>query len=72
MVIDRNVDAELRQRDHHVGVEFGDRHRPQHQLAEMAVAGAQPQHMVDEIEIDLEGCAPPSGIGAVVSPRAVT
>ena len=53
----RTVDAELAQRHHHVGVEFRDRHRPQHELADMAVAGAQPQHVVDEIELDGESAA---------------
>ena len=57
IVVDCDVDAELSQRDHHVGIEFRDRHRPQHDLAEMAVARRDPQHMIDEIELDLEARA---------------
>ena len=38
----------------------------------MAVARAQPQHMVDEIELDGESRGPVAAIGGVPSPRAVT
>jgi hypothetical protein len=41
-----------------VGIKFRDRYRLEHELAGMTVIGAQPQHVVDEIEIDLELARP--------------
>ena len=55
LAVDRDRDAEAGQRVQHVAVEFRDRHRLEHDLAEVAVAGAHPQHVIDEVEIDLEG-----------------
>ena len=52
-------------------VEFVDAHRPQHHLPVMPVAGADPQHMVNKVEVDLER-RPLVWIGPVVSPRALT
>jgi hypothetical protein len=59
-LVDAHVDAKLAQRHHHIGVELRDRHRPQRELADMAVAHAKPQQMVDEIELDGE-IAPVAG-----------
>src|SRR5262245_62657615 len=56
---DGDIYAELAQRDHQVFVEFGDTHGPEHQLTEMSLACPHPQHVVDEIEIDLKAAAAP-------------
>jgi hypothetical protein len=55
--VDDDGDAELAQRDHHVVVELRHADRPQHHLAEFAVALADPQRVVEKIEIDLEAAA---------------
>jgi hypothetical protein len=56
-LVDAHLNTELAQGHHHIGVEFRDRHRPQHELADMAVAGAKPQHVVDKIELNGESAA---------------
>src|SRR5262249_27479721 len=40
-------------------VEFGHAHRLEYELTEMSLACSHPQHMVDEIEIDLKADASP-------------
>jgi hypothetical protein len=61
--------VELAQRDHQVFVEFGDTHGPEHQLTEMSLARPHPQHVVDEIEIDLKAAAAPRNWGRRQPPR---
>src|SRR5713226_2195461 len=70
-LVDSDVNAEVCKVSHDSGVEARYRLSGQCQLPPYAVAGGDPQDMIDEVEIDLEGPRP-IGIGEVVSPRAVT
>ena len=70
-LIDAHRDADSAERRHHLGIEFGDRHRPQHHLAELPVAVRT--HSTWSMKSKSSWNARPSnGIGEVVSPRAVT
>src|SRR5262245_55321753 len=51
--------AEFAQRNHHIFVEFGDAHRLEHKLPEISFARPYPQHMIDEIQIDLKAAVAP-------------
>ncbi len=51
---DGRLNAEGGQRAHRGGVELRHRHRLQRDVARGAVAHIQPQHVIDEVEIDLE------------------
>jgi hypothetical protein len=50
-LMDSHIDAERAQARHHLGIEARDRRGPQCNLPELAIARAQPQHVVDEVEL---------------------
>src|SRR6516165_4301243 len=47
-------DPELLERGHRLGIEFGHRHGPQHDLPRVTIARRHPQHMVDKVKINLK------------------
>jgi hypothetical protein len=69
--VDGDVDVHLGQQRHQLVVEGGHRTRPQRQRADLAVADADDQVVIDEVEIELERPRP-YGMGEVVKPRALT
>src|SRR5208282_4852188 len=53
---DPHVQPEFGHCGKQLGIELGDRRRPEQELAEIPVARSYPQHMVNKIEVDLK-CA---------------
>ena len=68
-LIDADLDAKLGEDAHDLGIEIGDRAREKADLLLTAVAGRCPQHVVEEIEIELEAAIPDKG-SATWSARA--
>jgi hypothetical protein len=56
--LDRRLDAQRVQRCHRPGVELSHRHRLQPDAPCAAVAAADQQAVVDEVELDVEGPGP--------------
>ena len=52
--VDGRSDSELRQGEAIFRIELGDGHRLQNDLSDLTVARAQPQHVIDEVELDLK------------------
>src|SRR4029078_3134239 len=55
--IDLEEKAELTQRHSHLGVERRNRYRPHYNPADIAVAHAEPHHVLDEVELYFQAAA---------------
>ena len=68
-LIDADLYAKLREGAHEICVEIGDGARAERDVLLTAVAGRNPQHVVQEVEIELKAAIPKRNWGGGQAPR---